>query len=854
MGLNITGYVDPGSYQAEVVVPGGASSSSQALSVGIIGTGLNTKPVNNEAIVRGKITGEAIASWDVTHSHATNNRALRKSAALTVNADGSALDPLLWSFGQPKIISSQVGPFNLTTYNKITIGLDGRAPLTIMFDLTPGSPASSTGLDGIIHVPYGASGASNTSKQEVAAGIQLAFNYASQSSNNVNTYTVTGSSYSYVSVATVDGTDGKIHITSPLTDSTADVAWYYGTDSAHDIIRGNGITPIISFLNTYSTADEYGGTHAYTTITLSGTPTVGVVYTTDYVAVDVLFDALSNASAVTPLGAITRVGAYPNATTYPVNVYSSNNNTILWDAGSGTTNWTSATLSSVAASGGNFTVTGTGHIVISIDNKPQLDIIIGTGSQSIATVVGIINNKFAASNLYGQLYGNVAVANGSSGITIDSPTNGLNRSSIEILCNDTSAYLFGTPSTGIVSYGGTGLRPDAGATYYVSYTYARADIEYNLPKQYFSHDAVVADIGAVSPTNPLAIASQIAFTNNAPSVTIVQVDDRTSHGNPSQAAISKAIAACESKTGITEFVVLDTRSGSMSNLFNFVNSFNGPTIKHPCRAWYGMGTTGNVGVIPVGDASTPGSYVYTATTALKTAADSPGRGRHVLIAPSKADVQLQLASGTTYTKTVDGSYLAVAAAAKYASRTSPSQSMVNATLAGFVNVSDDVLTNTFPTFVRQERALLSGNGVFVLTGRAGNIIALDPVTTERGGGKMAEFEEPQASNMKDDVVTAINTTVDGNLVGVVPSDLADFITSIKIYISNVIRAKISAGVIGPYRDSTGRSRDIDTSKDMIVYQSPTDPRVFNFKYYFNLRYPAMRFYGEYSVDNAFFQS
>jgi hypothetical protein len=87
---------------------------------------------------------------------------------------------------------------------------------------------------------------------------------------------------------------------------------------------------------------------------------------------------------------------------------------------------------------------------------------------------------------------------------------------------------------------------------------------------------------------------------------------------------------------------------------------------------------------------------------------------------------------------------------------------------------------------------------------------------------------------------------------VVPDDLADFLSDIKKWIMLGIEAQIGAGSIAPYRDSAGFPRSLDPSTDIKVYQSTTDPRSFYFKYWFNLKYPAKRFYGEYSVDNPFF--
>ena len=98
----------------------------------------------------------------------------------------------------------------------------------------------------------------------------------------------------------------------------------------------------------------------------------------------------------------------------------------------------------------------------------------------------------------------------------------------------------------------------------------------------------------------------------------------------------------------------------------------------------------------------------------------------------------------------------------------------------------------------------------------------------------------------------VNDAINGNALGVVPTDLSDFILTIKSTIGTVLSASITSGAIGPYRDAAGNTRDLNYSSDIQVYQMKTDPRKYTFRYFYMLRFPAKWFFGEYSVDNPFF--
>jgi hypothetical protein len=140
----------------------------------------------------------------------------------------------------------------------------------------------------------------------------------------------------------------------------------------------------------------------------------------------------------------------------------------------------------------------------------------------------------------------------------------------------------------------------------------------------------------------------------------------------------------------------------------------------------------------------------------------------------------------------------------------------------------------------------------VITVDGGRLTILDPVTTEVAGGSLPQFSYRSAISQKDAMSRAVIAAVESNLRGVVPYDLADFIFDIKIVVGGVIVSRIENGAIGPFRDASGASRDIDYTRDIQAEQSVSNPTKYAFRYFYFLRYPALRFEGTFSVDSPFF--
>lgn len=503
-----------------------------------------------------------------------------------------------------------------------------------------------------------------------------------------------------------------------------------------------------------------------------------------------------------------------------------------------------------------------GAIKVSLDGRPKVEVTLGglvnpppgyvAAPATLANLATNINAVLGASVYYGPRYDGVAVA--TTVITLTSPTAGAesNIAFYEPTGTDETDTLFGISSYP-TSVPGTGRKPTLGSEYFVSYDTPRPDTDYNVQKRFFTLDAAAVAIGPMSDDNPLMIATELAFLNGAPYVVTVQVDDASDPGSPVEAEWLDGLAAFETSDTATEIIALTTDLVVQLDLKNHIEAEASLVNKHYRRAWYGMPNNTSPG-----DRDTPNTFVYLATQSLEggITPTSPARGRMVVVAPP------QLAGVTRYIRLADtGAYalvdfgasqnnmgstcLAVAVAAKLTSFASPADTLVRKTITGF-NISDQTAW-----WSKGERAVMAQDGVTVVTFDAGNFILLDPKTTEAGGGGLVSFTQISASTQRDNITRKVDRALDASIVGLVPLDLADFIVDIRSIIVNVLNGEVGKG-IGFYKNDDGSTRELSPTRDVQVEQDPDNPTKFYFRYWFNIRYPALYLFGEYSVDAPFF--
>lgn len=832
MALNISQYVDPGTYIGEVVVPGSVTVATVPNTATLIGIANRNKRATNEAETRGLVSAESLtlagsSPHTVTLAHISN----RQSSQTNVYKNGVALDSSLVTFLPATVTGGTLTTVDFTTTNEIALALDGLGPVTIK--ITGGVGDTTTILNGLITQQLNSlsGGVTAVTPAQIVEGINKALNGAS----------TLGYGPAYGAVAST--ASSKVTLTSPTTGPLSDVRLYQSYPSSADV-----------------TATIFGVSLPYQAPTVvqvaDSAYDATATYTADYVSTNTSVDEFQNTNAQT----VIKVGAFAGVTSFKLGqdyAIDGDNDGLDWSVA------TSATFtSSIAAA--TFDVSTNNTVVLAFDGRAALTMKLNALASpppgyanpavaSAATPAELANNVnaiLANATQYGPAYRGACTVSGSgpnSKLVLTSPNKGLG-SMVQLAAPTTlsaTTALFGL-SAGQLPFAvfGVGTSPIPGAIYFATYEYTRPSSDYNVVKRFFTPDSLYQDLGFPKAGNAVAIAAGIAFDNLAPSVLAVQVNDQTFPGSPQQPEFLTALNATNSSNATTEICVLSTALQTQIDTMNNVINESSPTEKNYRRGWFGMARN-----TTIGNRDTPGSFIAMAVRTLQVPGDSPGRGRLVLMAPSNVSRQVTQEDGSVVSVDLDGSYLAVAAAARMTAFTSPADTLLRKNLAGF-------RIDNFQTYLKQERALLASNGVTVATmdPAAGTITLLDPITTEAGGGKLASFQEISASTQKDAVTVAITQAVDANLVGVVPSDLASFIITVKGFIGGVIRGLIASGAIAPYKTSSGVTRDIDFSKDIQVFQDANDPTLFRFRYFFNLRYPAKRFFGEYSVDNPFFSA
>jgi hypothetical protein len=720
----------------------------------------------------------------------------------------------------------------------LAVELDGLPALTVWFQYNATPAVSVTGHQVTVARTFSGTAGDAASITQIAEALNIAF-FAADPYGYGAAY---GSANGSTGAASVSG--GFLRITSPIASPMSDVQVFapVANSGLNDIMGAAGATNR-NAQSVLVIADQVWNGNAS--------------WAVDYVRRSATTDTLEQAPNVLDVAA---VGSTPGTQNFT--------ESLDWTADTSQVAWTSSTAAVVT--GPVFTDVDVGtnnNVTLAVDGKPSAisgsaDItfnvatavppplgFVAPGTPTAATPSEIANNINAYLALHlGPRYRAVAAA--TDHITLTSPTLGRAGSSIKVTQSGSAPFPVGLLG-GAIERAGTGKKPVEGAVYFVSYDFTRPLADYGVPFRHFSVEAMHTQVGLPSPAvasyNPLAIAAEIAFQNGAEAVYTIQVNDLV-EGNPSRAQVKSALDAASTVRGATEIVVVGepgTRLDVVADVVDHLEVENGPSEKNYRRAFFGMAANTSIG-----DRDTVDSLVGRATSTLQVGAASPARGRMFLVAPpqlSGVSRTVVFADGSEASIALDGTYLAVAVAARRTALQSPADTLTRRTIVGF-NL-DDVTLPWKPV----ERRALASQGVFVITYDAGRMVMLDAMSTEGGGGGKESFKVDSTSYQKDIITAKVNRALDENLIGIVPFDLASFILDIKLVIQGVLANEISVGTIGPFRDqATGAVRSIDLRTDIKVEQNVNNPTQFSFAYWYNLRYPGLRFFGEYSVDNPFF--
>lgn len=551
-------------------------------------------------------------------------------------------------------------------------------------------------------------------------------------------------------------------------------------------------------------------------------------YTMDYTATGTTVDALAH----TGVQQVLRVGSLAGLSDFIApDDYALVGNTISWVAE------TSASFTGINPETYDLTTLDT--VRIAVDGRGPIEIAITGANQAAVTAAEVstaINTALNGSPLYGIAYNSVAAPSIGGGVQLTSPNTG-SSSSVELSAatdplTDATDTIFGVTATHTF---GTGKSPTVGENYYVTYTYARPVADYNVPTQVFNTIMALDFVGAMSASNQLAIASEIAFMNLAPFCYLDIVQDADFDGIYTDTDYITAIEGTEGYKGLTEMVALSPRLLVQTYLQASVTAQSSPLVGNRRRAWYGMARN-----TAIGNTTTVDTFVYRSAVTLQVPPQSPGRGRLILVAPSNLSRTIQLEDGTQVRVQLDGTFLSVAVAALQTSFTSVSQTLLRRNVVGF-NVDD------FQTYLDQESNILGAGGITVIRSVGGNLQIVDPMTTEAAGAGDVNYSEISARTQADLVATFLSQRVGAALVGAVPETLSGAVAMIKGIVGTALNSLINAGEIGPFTDSTGNPRAINYASDIIATQVPGIPTDYTYRFYFNARFPIKRLWGEFSV-------
>jgi len=589
------------------------------------------------------------------------------------------------------------------------------------------------------------------------------------------------------------------------------------------VVRRNGaILPIAAY--TYLSATSIQIEDAYYI--------VGATYEIDYVSTDSLVDDLANAAVD-----ILSVGLFANSNNYKRFIdYDINSGDIDWDqliaatfTGANVQPWDMSTLD---------------EIKIALDGKPAVTVTVTGAIQTAVTaaeVVADINAALNADPNYGPTYNTVAsvVANKVklTAPNLD-PVAGFNSVITLYSAGVASALdlVFGLDEAdGPYEYRGIGKRPVPGKTYFVTYTMERDASEYNVVRTFLSDQDFYDDIGLPAVGCDLSIAGELAWSQGVLQLYVIQVEDQDDDDIYTDSDFIAAVSAIVDKPGATDIVVLRSTSAIRAKVKEIVENESAQLKSNYKRYWCG-GPRDTV----IGDVETSDSFVFIASQELEVAPDSPARGRFVVVGPSNWTRSFIDENGITQTVEVDSNYAAVLLAAKTVAFERASDSLFGKTFTG-LSLDED--------YSEEEKQYSAQNGLFVLYVDGSTIKVYDSLTSDASGE--AQYEEPSSSTQKDLLAFRLKDAIDNQLKGIVPDDVADFVGTLKAVVGGVILSSIESGDIGYYTNDDGTTRDLDYTKDIVAYRLAEDPRNYKFRYWYMQRYPAKRFWGEFTVDVPF---
>ena len=381
----------------------------------------------------------------------------------------------------------------------------------------------------------------------------------------------------------------------------------------------------------------------------------------------------------------------------------------------------------------------------------------------------------------------------------------------------------------MVSYQYASPAPAPGQTYYLTCLFLRPQVYYNAPFLVLSLEDGENFAAPVAVDNDLYIGDEILWQNGAVGAYLVQPYNQDGSGNYSITDFEQAITSLNDYPRITDVCLLNYPSAIQYVLEQNLVA-NDPFQQRPNLVWYGapIGT-------PIGDVNTPGTLVYTALNTLQAPPVSSATGTRIMVAPTQATLTITLGTGVSTSVTVDGSFVALAAAARVSGFTDPATDILKQPVVGF---------DTIQVYTNAQITLLGQAQIIYVNGSPGSYTWGEDTTVDTTEG----FNLIQLMTQRQFVTKVVARNMQ-SLIGVVPAGNAAAKQLIQGQLASILRGLVAQGLIAPYQDDSGNERQFDPSKDIEIFQDQNDLTKFYFLYAWYSRNVIKRLFGLYDLNS-----
>ncbi len=387
-----------------------------------------------------------------------------------------------------------------------------------------------------------------------------------------------------------------------------------------------------------------------------------------------------------------------------------------------------------------------------------------------------------------------------------------------------------------ISYIHSGSEPALGSNYYMTANYLRPVSFYNNPRVFFKREDALDFVSPITADNDLAIGINIAYDQEIKpkAIAILQVRDSDDDGSFSPADIDTVLSHAAGVTYITELIPLRL-SNYLDKFLAFNVQGNDPFAKREHIFGYGapIGT-------PIGSELDEGSLIFTARRTLQVYGKSPAHGRRFMVASTRGRKKTTLTDGTVINPVLDGSFFALAVAAKISGQNTNDSTILNTNILGF---------NDVEVFNEPANLLLGGASLIYFEDLGSNVYQIkEDVTVD---DTQPHHHEILAVRTKIDATRIVRRELDKRVIGMVPPTKAAGIDTIKGEIMEILRGLVANGTTAPYQDESGNARPISPD-DVTVIRDENDPSLFHFKYVIYTKSAVKRMFGVYSVNENVF--